>query len=76
MNIQTINSLSRTALGALIGLNLLLTSSLAMAADSTTEPDATRGAKIWADTCNRCHNMRSPTAVSYTHLTLPTTPYV
>lgn len=61
MTIQTIKSLSRITLGALIGLSLLLSSSLALAAESTTGPDATRGAKIWADTCNRCHNMRSPT---------------
>ena len=61
MTFQTLKPLATTVLGALVGLSIFLSSSLVFAGDSTAEPDAARGAKIWAETCNRCHNMRSPT---------------
>ncbi len=50
---------------ALLGLAAVLVERPAQAADSpaTTQPDPmqfVRGAKAWANNCNRCHNMRDP----------------
>ena len=33
-------------------------------ADENSEPDLANGAKIWADTCMRCHNVRTPDNLS------------
>lgn len=39
---------------------LTLTAQTVTAADFPAKGDATRGIKLWADNCTRCHNMRSP----------------
>lgn len=47
---------------ALFGLALLGGASIATAAEdnSSTKGDFVRGAKLWADNCGRCHNVRDP----------------
>ena len=60
------NSLPTTAIrNAMLSLfiiaSALLASPMTIAADITEGGNAQQGAKIWAETCNRCHNMRSPT---------------
>ena len=61
MNSQ-LNTLVRNAiLSLIITVGIPLSSTLTQAADITEGGNAQQGAKIWAETCNRCHNMRSPT---------------
>jgi len=52
-------------IAAILGLGALATQGPATAAESTVEVQSdpmqfVKGAKIWADTCARCHNMRDP----------------
>ena len=35
-----------------------------LSADNTVEPDIANGAKLWAQTCMRCHNLRAPDSLS------------
>lgn len=48
-------------LTTLLAVFTLLAMNSTWASDSKGMADAAEGAKIWAETCNRCHNMRSPT---------------
>lgn len=49
--------------GMVIGFAMLSLASPAAWAGEETSPDPTqiaRGAKAWAENCNRCHNFRAP----------------
>ena len=55
-----ISSLAPTALG--VGALLVTVLAPQALAEQGTPPagDPARGAKVWADNCSRCHNMRDP----------------
>jgi cytochrome c5 len=61
MKTQKANNASTLFLTLVLGFGFLLNASQTLAADTSKDGDAARGGKIWAETCNRCHNMRSPT---------------
>lgn len=61
MTIKIHTNRSTTLFRALMTVLALLSITSSWAADPKREADAAKGAKIWAETCNRCHNMRSPT---------------
>jgi len=42
----------------------LLLGSTNLSANESTEPDLANGAKVWAETCMRCHNVRTPDNLS------------
>lgn len=49
--------------GALAAVAMLAFASHAMAEEEYAKPDPmqiARGAKLWAENCNRCHNIRDP----------------
>ena len=50
----------------LMGLSLFLLSSLSTSVMAKVEiqADITNGAKVWAETCMRCHNLRKPEDLS------------
>ncbi len=63
MNIKSTYVLSVAVVGAILTLGAISLQQPAVAAESSaaTENDPlqfARGAKAWADTCARCHNMR------------------
>ena len=49
-----------SALAVTIGLGALGTTSVAYSDDQATAGDVGRGARAWAENCNRCHNYRDP----------------
>lgn len=66
MKNKRLTSLSATLLVTVLAFGLMFTQGSVVAAEtSATTPPAdpmkfARGAKSWADTCARCHNMRDP----------------
>lgn len=53
------------ALAAAVVFTLSLSSPIEAAEDKKNDPmQIARGAKAWAQTCNRCHNLRDPKELS------------
>ena len=44
-------------------LGVFFVNTVTLAADEKV-PDVANGAKVWADTCMRCHNLRAPGGLS------------
>lgn len=62
MNSKLITVVSATLLALVLGIGLVSTQGSVVAAETAATPadpmQFARGAKSWADTCARCHNMR------------------
>lgn len=61
MKIKLIASLAAALLVTVLGFGLMSTQGSVVAAETSAPSDPmqfARGAKSWADTCARCHNMR------------------
>jgi len=78
MTTRSKNRLIASALAAAVLSTLSLSSALAADEGKSKSPDPAqiaRGAKAWAQVCNRCHNLRDPKeindedwSVSVTHM--------
>lgn len=58
-----IRKVRRNLTGALAAVATLALASHAVAEEEYAKPDPmqiARGAKLWAENCNRCHNIRDP----------------
>ena len=67
MKSKLIPSLSAALLVTVLAFGLMSTQESVVAAETTAAADPmqfARGAKAWANTCARCHNMRDPKEMS------------
>lgn len=53
-------TLSKSIYTIMAAAGLLMSSAITQAADYPAPGNAAKGAKIWADNCGRCHNIRGP----------------